>query len=68
MADPGNRFGFDLVTSLVSSGLTLLLSAAGVMFSHRVQWSLGQLYTIGGAAILGIGLVLGIGFVIAGLK
>lgn len=68
MADPGERFGFDLVTSLVSSGLTLLLSGAGVMFGHRVQWSLGELYAVGGGAVLAVGLFLGIILAAAGVK
>lgn len=68
MADPGERFGFDFVTSLVGSGLTLLLSAGIMVSADQFQWSVPELYIIGGAAVLALGLVLGIGFVLIGWK
>jgi hypothetical protein len=68
MADPGERFGFDFVTSLVGSGLTLLLSAGIMMYADQFRWSVTELYTMGGAAVLAVGLILGIVFVLIGWK
>lgn len=68
MADPGERFGFDFVTSLVGSGITLLLSAGIMIYADQLQWSVLELYLIGGGAILATGLVLGILLVLTGRK
>lgn len=68
MADPGERFGFDFVTSLVGSGLTLLLSAGIMVYADQLHWSVTELYTMGGAATLVVGLLFGIVFVLIGWK
>lgn len=68
MADPGERFGFDFVTSLVSSGLTLLVSAAIMIYAGQLQWTVIELYAVGGGAVLVIGLLLGTVLVIMGAK
>lgn len=68
MADPGERFGFDFVTSLVGSGITLLLSAGIMTYADQLQWSVTELYVIGGGATLAAGLLLGILLVLTGLK
>lgn len=68
MADPGERFGFDFVTSLVGSGITLLLSGGIMIYAGQLQWSVTELYVIGGGVVLAAGLLLGILFVLAGWK
>jgi hypothetical protein len=68
MADPGARFGFDFVTSLVGSGLTLLVSAGIMLYGGQLRWTTTELYAIGGGGLLALGLVLGIVFVAAGWK
>ncbi len=68
MADPGARFGFDFVTTLVGSGLTLLVSAGIMLYGDRLRWTATELYAIGGGGLLVLGLVLGVVFVAAGWK
>ena len=68
MADPGARFGFDFVTSLVGSGLTLVLSAGAMLYADRLRWTLVELYAMGGGALLVVGLLLGIFCVLTGVK
>lgn len=68
MADPGERFGFDFVTSLVGTGITLLVSAGIMVYGGRLQWSVTELYIISGGGVLIAGLLLGILFVLAGWK
>ncbi|GAA0456715.1 hypothetical protein GCM10008985_10930 [Halococcus dombrowskii] len=68
MADPGARFGFDFVTTLVGSGLTLLVSAGILRYGSRLQWTTTELYAIGGGGLLVIGLLFGIVLAAAGLK
>ena len=62
------RVGFDIVTTLVGSGLTLLLSAAGLLYADRLGYSVPELYAIGGAAILAVGVVSGLVLAAMGLK
>lgn len=68
MADPGARFGFDFVTTLVGSGLTLLLSAGILRYGSRFQWTTTELYAIGGGGLLVVGLLFGIVLAAAGWK
>lgn len=62
------RLGFDIATSFVGSGLTLLLSAAGLMYADRLAYTVPELYVVGGAAILVFGLVFGLVAVATGRK
>lgn len=62
------RLGFDIATSFVSSGLTLLLSAAGLLYADQLQYTIPQLYAIGGTAILVLGVLLGLVAVATGRK
>jgi hypothetical protein len=62
------RLGFDLATSLVSSGLTLLLSAAGLLYAEQLGYTVPQLYAIGGGAFLVAGILLGLIAVATGRK
>jgi ABC-type tungstate transport system substrate-binding protein len=62
------RLGFDIVTTLVGSGLTLLLSAAGPLYADRLGYTVPELYAIGGAAILVVGLVSGLVLAAMGLR
>jgi hypothetical protein len=68
MADPGARFGFDFVTSLVGSGLTLLVSAGIMLYADQLRWSVTELYVMGGGGLLVPGLLLGIFCVLTGVK
>lgn len=68
MADPGARFGFDFVTSLVGSGLTLVLSAGIMLYADRFRWTVTELYAMGGGALLVVGLFLGIVLAAIGWK
>ncbi|WP_049903490.1 hypothetical protein [Halococcus agarilyticus] len=68
MADPGARFGFDFVTTLVGSGLTLLVTAGIVRYGDRFQWTTTELYALGGGGLLVVGLLLGLLFVATGSK
>jgi hypothetical protein len=51
------RFGFDIVTTLVGSGLTLLLSASGLYYAEQLQYTVPELYAGSGAVLLVIGLL-----------
>ena len=62
------RLGFDIVTTLVGSGLTLLLSAAGPLYADRLGYTVPELHAIGGAAILVVGLVSGLVLAAMGLR
>jgi hypothetical protein len=62
------RLGFDLATSFVSSGLTLLLSAAGLIYAEQLGYTVPQLYAIGGAAFLIVGALWGLLAVATGRK
>ena len=62
------RLGFDIATLFVGSGLTLLLSAAGLMYADRLAYTVPELYAVGGAAILVFGLVFGLVAVATGRK
>ena len=68
MANSGNRFGFDFVTTLVGSGLTLLVSAGIMRYGDRVQWTPMELYAIGGGALLVGGVLFGLLLVGTGRK
>jgi len=68
MADPGARFGFDFVTTLVGSGLTLLLTAGIVRYGGRLQWMTTELYALGGGGLLVVGLLFGIVLAATGSK
>lgn len=68
MASSGNRFGFDFVTTLVGSGLTLLVSAGIMRYGEQLRWTATELYAIGGGVLLVGGLLLGLVVVAAGLK
>jgi hypothetical protein len=68
MADPGARFGFDFVTTLVGSGLTLLLTAGIMRYGERFQWTSTELYAIGGGGLLVVGLLFGIVLAATGSK
>ena len=68
MADPGARFGFDFVTTLVGSGLTLLLTAGIVRYGDRFQWTTTELYALGGGGLLVVGLLFGIVLAATGSK
>lgn len=68
MADPGARFGFDFVTTLVGSGLTLLVTAGIMRYGGRFQWTSTELYAIGGGGLLVVGLFLGILLAATGSK
>jgi hypothetical protein len=68
MADPGARFGFDFVTTLVGSGLTLLLTAGIVRYGGRLQWTTTELYALGGGGLLVVGLLFGIVLAATGSK
>ena len=54
------RLGFDIVTTLVGSGLTLILSAAGLLYAEQLGYTVPELYAIGGGAMLVVGLVSGL--------
>ena len=62
------RFGFDVVTTLVGSGLTLLLSAAGLLYADRLAYTVPELYAIGGGALLAVGVLSGLVLAAMGLK
>ncbi|WP_254536302.1 hypothetical protein [Halomarina litorea] len=63
-----SRLGFDLVTTLVGSGLTLLVSAAALRYGEQVRWTLPELYAGVGAGLLGLGLLVGLVYVAAGWR
>lgn len=62
------RLGFDLATSFVGSGLTLLLSAAGLLYADRLGYTVPELYAIGGVVILVLGVLFGLVAVATGMK
>jgi hypothetical protein len=62
------RFGFDIATSFVGSGLTLLLSAAGLLYAEQLGYTVPELYAIGGAAFLVFGVLFGLIAVATGRK
>jgi len=66
MADPGARFGFDFVTTLVGSGRTLLLTAGIVRYGDRFQFTTTELYAFGGGGLLVVGLLFGLVLVATG--
>ncbi|EMA50077.1 hypothetical protein [Halococcus salifodinae] len=68
MADPGARFGFDFVTTLVGSGLTLLLTAGIVRYGDRFQFTTTELYALGGGGLLVVGLLFGVVLAATGSK
>lgn len=68
MADPGARFGFDFVTTLVGSGLTLLISAGILRYGDQLRWTTIELYAMGGGGLLIVGLLLGIVLAATGSK
>ena len=68
MTDPGARFGFDFVTTLVGSGLTLLLTAGIVRYGDRFQFTTTELYALGGGGLLVVGLLFGLVLVATGSK
>jgi len=57
---PMARLGFDIVTTLVGSGLTLILSAAGLLYAEQLGYTVPELYAIGGGVILLVGLLSGL--------
>lgn len=61
MADAGAPLGFDVATTLVGSGLTLLLTAAVVRYGDQfTTLSRDVIYAGGGGALLVVGLLLGL--------
>ncbi|WP_273835530.1 hypothetical protein [Halococcus sp. PRR34] len=68
MADPGARFGFDFVTTLVGSGHTLLLTAGIVRYGDRFQFTTTELYALGGGGLLVVGLLFGVVLAATGSK
>jgi hypothetical protein len=68
MADPGARFGFDFVTTLVGSGFTLLLTAGIVRYGDRFQFTTTELYALGDGGLLVVGLLFGLVLVATGSK
>jgi hypothetical protein len=64
-----SRFGFDLVTTLVGSGTTLLVSAAAVRFGDRLpEWTLWELYAGVGGGLLALGVLVGVLYVAVGWR
>lgn len=64
-----SRLGFDLVTTLVGSGVTLLVSAAIVRYGEQVtRWSPSEMYAGVGGGLLVLGLLVGIVFAAAGWR
>jgi uncharacterized membrane protein YcjF (UPF0283 family) len=64
-----SRLGFDLVTTLVGSGATLLVSAAIVQYGDQItRWSRTELYAGVGGGLLALGLLVGVVFVAAGWR
>lgn len=66
MPDIGNPAGFDVATVLTGSGLTLLLSAGITMYGEQLQYTPGELYAIGGGALVALGVVFGLFLVATG--
>jgi hypothetical protein len=52
----------------VGSGLTLLLSAARLLYAEQLGYTVPQLYAIGGGAFLVVGVLFGLVSVAMGLK
>ena len=68
MTDPGARFGFDFVTTLVGSGLTLLLTAGIIRYGDQFQFTTTELYALGDRGLLVVGLLFGLVLVATGSK
>ncbi|PSP73061.1 hypothetical protein BRD12_00505 [Halobacteriales archaeon SW_12_67_38] len=68
MTDPGARFGFDFVTTLVGSGLTLLLTAGIIRYGDQFQFTTTELYALGDGGLLVVGLLFGLVLVATGSK
>ena len=68
MTDPGARFGFDFVTTLVGSGLTLLLTAGIIRYGDQFQFTTAELYALGDGGLLVVGLLFGLVLVATGSK
>ena len=67
MPDIGAPFGFDLSTTLVGSGFTLLVSSAVLQYGDKVsRFTNEELYGLGGAALLALGVVYGLVLVLRG--
>ena len=65
--DPGAPFGFDVATTLVGSGVTLLLTAGIIRYGDRIAAaSRDVIYATAGGGLLAVGLVVGLGLVVAG--
>jgi hypothetical protein len=64
-----SRLGFDLVTTLVGSGTTLLLSAGILRYGDRIaRLSGAELYAGAGGALLALGLLVGVVYVLLGWR
>lgn len=62
-------FGIDIATTLVGSGLTLLLSGLLMQYGGRLdRFTNAEIYQYAGIAFLVVGLLLGILFAIARLE
>ena len=68
MTDPGARFGFDFVSTLVGSGLTLLLTAGIIRYGDQFQFTTTELYALGDGGLLVVGLLFGLVLVATGSK
>ena len=69
MADPGAPLGFDVSTTLVGSGLTLVLSGIAMRYGEQVtNMTVAELYATGGGAMLAIGVLLGLVLVLRGMR
>ncbi|MFC5970833.1 hypothetical protein ACFPYI_05755 [Halomarina salina] len=66
MPDIGNPAGFDIATVLTGSGLTLLLSAAIMLYGDQFQFSSGELYAISGGVLVVVGFLFGLFLVTTG--
>lgn len=64
-----SRLGFDLVTTLVGSGTTLLVSAAIVQYGDQLtRWSRPEMYAGIGGGLLALGFLVGLVFVAVGWR
>lgn len=69
MGDPGAPFGFDIATTLVGSGLTLLLTAGVIRYGDRlIGLPRDTIYAGGGAALLALGVLLGLTLLATGQR
>lgn len=68
MPDLGNPAGFDIATVLTGSGFTLLLSGGIIRYGGQFQYSMAELYAIGGGILVGVGVLFGLVLIANGLR